>query len=195
MVLAPLLSLSHVHDASPSGISLRAEPASAVRLDRAGGPGRSSRSATGRSVLGPAPVGPARSMAAIDGAVEPATTLPPTTTTARPRPKPTPTTVRRAAVRRPTTTVRPATTTTAPPANVEEGGASYFVAPAGTCAHRRAPMGTTIRVISVATGRSVTCRVADRGPFSSGRVIDLARDDFARLASTTAGVIQVRLEW
>ena len=40
-----------------------------------------------------------------------------------------------------------------------------------TCAHRRHPFGSTLRVTK--GGRSITCRVTDRGPFTRGRVIDL----------------------
>jgi rare lipoprotein A len=40
-----------------------------------------------------------------------------------------------------------------------------------TCAHRRYPFGSMLRV--TAGGRSITCRVTDRGPFARGRVIDL----------------------
>lgn len=194
MVLVPLLSLSHVRDAGPSGVTLRA--ADALGADRLGGGDRASRSAGARSHLALA-VSPARSLAEIDAAVGPVTTLAPTTTVRpKPRPKTTPTTVKRT-VRHTATTVRRATTTTttAPPANVQEGGASYFSAPAGTCAHRTAPMGTMLTVISLTTGKRVTCRVADRGPYASGRIVDLAKDTFAQLANTTTGVIPVRVEW
>ena len=40
-----------------------------------------------------------------------------------------------------------------------------------TCAHRRHPFGSTLRV--TAGEKSITCRVTDRGPFVRGRVIDL----------------------
>jgi rare lipoprotein A len=40
-----------------------------------------------------------------------------------------------------------------------------------TCAHRRHPFGSTLRVTM--GGRSISCRVTDRGPFVRGRVIDL----------------------
>src|ERR1041384_2861177 len=40
-----------------------------------------------------------------------------------------------------------------------------------TCAHKRHPFGTTLRV--AVGGKSITCRVTDRGPFVRGRVIDL----------------------
>ena len=40
-----------------------------------------------------------------------------------------------------------------------------------TCAHRRHPFGSMLRV--TAGEKSITCRVTDRGPFARGRVIDL----------------------
>src|SRR6187402_1192016 len=40
-----------------------------------------------------------------------------------------------------------------------------------TCAHNRHPFGSMLRI--TAGGRSITCRVTDRGPFIRGRVIDL----------------------
>ena len=40
-----------------------------------------------------------------------------------------------------------------------------------TCAHRRHPFGSTLRVTM--GGKSISCRVTDRGPFVRGRVIDL----------------------
>ena len=46
-----------------------------------------------------------------------------------------------------------------------------FNAHAMTCAHKRHPFGTMLRV-SVGQ-RSIMCRVTDRGPFVRGRVIDL----------------------
>ena len=42
-----------------------------------------------------------------------------------------------------------------------------------TAAHRSLPFGTMVKVTHRATGRSVVVRINDRGPFISGRVIDL----------------------
>lgn len=122
--------------------------------------------------------------------LEPTTTTttapppPPTTTTVKPRPKPTT-----------TTTAKPTTTTTTAPPNMQTGTASWFQAPAGTCAHRTLPMGTALRVTNLANGLQVTCRVADRGPFVGGRIVDLDREDFDAIASASQGVISVRIEW
>jgi rare lipoprotein A len=43
-----------------------------------------------------------------------------------------------------------------------------------TCAHRRYPFGTVLKVTNVANGKAVDCTVNDRGPFVSGRDIDLS---------------------
>ncbi len=50
-----------------------------------------------------------------------------------------------------------------------------FQPQAMTAAHRSLPFGTRVRVTHVSTGRSVVVRINDRGPFTKGRVIDLAR--------------------
>jgi len=43
-----------------------------------------------------------------------------------------------------------------------------------TAAHRTRPFGSHVTVTSHATGRSVTVRINDRGPFIKGRCIDLS---------------------
>ena len=122
-----------------------------------------------------------------------------TTTTAAPPPPTTAPAVVRAAVVRPrpttTTTARPTTTTTTAPPRTQTGQASWFQAPAGTCAHRTLPFGTVLTVTNLGNGRTVQCRVADRGPYVAGRIIDLDREDFERIASASQGVISVRISW
>jgi rare lipoprotein A len=63
-----------------------------------------------------------------------------------------------------------------------------------TAAHRSLRFGTRVRVISVRSGRSVVVRINDRGPFISGRIIDLSRPAAARLDMLSTGVMRVRLE-
>jgi rare lipoprotein A len=43
-----------------------------------------------------------------------------------------------------------------------------------TAAHPSLPFGTRLRVTNVATGRSVTVRVNDRGPYVAGRIVDVS---------------------
>jgi rare lipoprotein A len=43
-----------------------------------------------------------------------------------------------------------------------------------TAAHRTLPFGTRVTVVNRRNGRSAVVRINDRGPFVSGRVIDLS---------------------
>jgi len=64
-----------------------------------------------------------------------------------------------------------------------------------TCAHRRLPFGTRVRVTHVGNGRSVTCRINDRGPHAStGKAIDLSRGTADAIGMRRAGTARVRLE-
>lgn len=63
-----------------------------------------------------------------------------------------------------------------------------------TAAHPTLPFGTRLRVTSVATGRSVTVRVNDRGPFIPGRVVDLSYSAAERLGMLERGVAKVKLD-
>ncbi|HEX6262949.1 MAG TPA: septal ring lytic transglycosylase RlpA family protein [Actinomycetota bacterium] len=60
-----------------------------------------------------------------------------------------------------------------------------------TTAHRHLPCGTRLRVEH--GGRGVTVTVTDRGPFVPGRIIDLSRAAFARLAPLEEGLVEVRV--
>ena len=42
-----------------------------------------------------------------------------------------------------------------------------------TCAHRTLPFGTRILIENPRTGKSVIVEVIDRGPYASGRIIDV----------------------
>jgi rare lipoprotein A len=63
-----------------------------------------------------------------------------------------------------------------------------------TAAHRTLPFGTRVRVTNVATGRSVTVRVNDRGPFISGRVVDVSYSAAETLGIIDRGVAMVKLD-
>ncbi len=60
-----------------------------------------------------------------------------------------------------------------------------------TAAHRTLPFGSQVRVTNQRTGRSVTVRITDRGPFVRGRVIDLS--PAAARAIGVAGIAPVTL--
>lgn len=147
------------------------------------------------------------------------TTLPPPTT-AKPKPKPTPTTVKKATVttakKTPPTTAKKAapaatantpTTMSARPmpaaggsANSEEGRASWYDAKYHAsnpwlCAHKTIPKGTVLTVTNVNTGASITCEVGDRGPYVEGRILDLSKYAFSRLANPSSGLVWVKITW
>jgi rare lipoprotein A len=82
-----------------------------------------------------------------------------------------------------------------PPRPSQTGQASWYPAPAGTCAHQTLPLGTVVTVTDLANGRSVTCRVEDRGPYQNNRIIDLSESTFSQLAPPSVGVIEVRITW
>ncbi len=74
------------------------------------------------------------------------------------------------------------------------GLASWFRSAPQTAAHRVFPFGTRLRVVRADTGSSTIVRVADRGPFLPGRIVDLSADAFRALAPLGKGVIAVRIE-
>jgi rare lipoprotein A len=62
-----------------------------------------------------------------------------------------------------------------------------------TAAHRTLPFGTWVQVTKVETGKRVTVRINDRGPFIEGRIIDLSYGAARELAMIGEGTADVRL--
>jgi rare lipoprotein A len=81
-------------------------------------------------------------------------------------------------------------------ANAEAGLASYYHGHGArgemTCAHRTRPIGSMVTVSHA--GRSIRCRVNDRGPFVRGRVIDVSISAARALGMIGAGIVNVSLE-
>ncbi len=63
-----------------------------------------------------------------------------------------------------------------------------------TCAHRTLPFGTILLVTNLGNTKSVTVRVTDRGPFISGRIVDLSRGAAAALDMLDTGTALVSLK-
>ena len=63
-----------------------------------------------------------------------------------------------------------------------------------TAAHKTLPFGTKVKVTNLDNGKSVVVRINNRGPYSKGRVIDLSKAAFSRIASISKGVTRVKLE-
>jgi rare lipoprotein A len=60
-----------------------------------------------------------------------------------------------------------------------------------TCAHRAHPFGSWLEVTDLDSGRRVTVRVTDRGPFVKGRVVDLSLAAARALGMVERGLARV----
>lgn len=117
-------------------------------------------------------------------------------------PSATATTRTTAPTKAPTSTATAAPTTTVP-AGAQTCGASYYDTgtttangeafnPDGlTAASKTLPFNTRVKVTNLANGKSVVVRINDRGPYVTGRCLDLARGAFSQIASLSAGVLTV----
>jgi rare lipoprotein A len=81
-------------------------------------------------------------------------------------------------------------------AYAENGLASYYGGRGHhgemTCAHRTRPLGSFVTVNHA--GRSIRCRVNDRGPFMRGRIIDVSLSAARALGMMRSGVVRVSVE-
>jgi rare lipoprotein A (peptidoglycan hydrolase) len=62
-----------------------------------------------------------------------------------------------------------------------------------TAASKTLPLGSHVRVMNPDTGRSVVVRINDRGPFVSGRSLDLSHGAAQRIGLTGKGVGRVQV--
>ena len=63
-----------------------------------------------------------------------------------------------------------------------------------TAAHRTLPLGTTARITHVNNKKSVIVRINDRGPFKSGRILDVAHAVAIALDFEKEGTALVKIE-
>ncbi|HEX2056684.1 MAG TPA: septal ring lytic transglycosylase RlpA family protein [Nitrospiraceae bacterium] len=63
-----------------------------------------------------------------------------------------------------------------------------------TAAHRKLPLGTLVRVVNLVNGKQVDVRINDRGPYVTGRILDLSYAAAAELGMVEAGTSVVHLE-
>ncbi len=63
-----------------------------------------------------------------------------------------------------------------------------------TAAHKTLPLGTLVKVVRTDNGKSVVVRLNDRGPFVSGRIIDLSYRAAHALDMLGSGTAPVRIE-
>ncbi len=81
-----------------------------------------------------------------------------------------------------------------PYSNRKAADGSVFDQNAMTAAHRTLPMGTTVRVTNLATGQSAIVKITDRGPFVSGRILDLSLGAAKATGLYRMGVAKVKVE-
>ncbi len=95
------------------------------------------------------------------------------------------------------------------PKNIFVGGASYYAKKFQgrktsngeifsnfemTCAHRKLPFNTMLKVTNQKTGISTIVRVNDRGPYKKNRIIDLSEQAARIVGSYMHGVTRVKIE-
>lgn len=96
--------------------------------------------------------------------------------------------------------------TSTTPATGASCGASYYtsgsVTASGeafntndfTAAHKTLPFGTKVKVTNTANGKTTIVRINDRGPFVSGRCLDLSRAAMSAVGGLSSGVITVKYQ-
>jgi uncharacterized protein YabE (DUF348 family) len=78
---------------------------------------------------------------------------------------------------------------------VHTGAASWYAYTGELCAANPwLPMGSYVRVTNRDNGKSVIVKINDRGPFGNGRIIDLDKVAFGKIASLGAGVANIKME-
>lgn len=63
-----------------------------------------------------------------------------------------------------------------------------------TAAHKELPFGTMIRVTRLDNNKSVVLRVNDRGPFISGRIVELSKVAAQKIGLIRDGIAEVKVE-
>jgi rare lipoprotein A len=63
-----------------------------------------------------------------------------------------------------------------------------------TAAHRSLPLRSLVRVTNLGNGRSVICRITDRGPVSQSLLIDVSPSVADELDMKRAGIVKVAIE-
>jgi rare lipoprotein A len=64
-----------------------------------------------------------------------------------------------------------------------------------TAAHKTLPLPSMVEVTNLETGKRITVRVNDRGPFVQGRIIDLSRAAAMKLGIYDHGTAKVRVKY
>ena len=63
-----------------------------------------------------------------------------------------------------------------------------------TCAHKKLPFGTRLKVTNKKNGKSIIVTVTDRGPYIKGRIVDLSVAAAKEIDMLRSGVAPVEIE-
>ena len=63
-----------------------------------------------------------------------------------------------------------------------------------TCAHRKLPFGTLVKVTNPKNGKSTVVRVNDRGPYGKRAKIDLSKAAARNIGMLSIGILKVEME-
>jgi len=74
---------------------------------------------------------------------------------------------------------------------MQTASGSRFDAYAPTAAHPSLPFGTRLLVTNRDNGKQTIVMINDRGPYYGGRIIDLSRGSFSKIASPSQGIARV----
>ena len=64
-----------------------------------------------------------------------------------------------------------------------------------TAAHRTLPFGTLVLIVAQRTGRSAVVRITDRGPFITGRIIDVSQIAARQLHISGLAQVCLKIVW
>ena len=64
-----------------------------------------------------------------------------------------------------------------------------------TAAHKTLPFGTKVTIKNLKNGKTVKVRINDRGPFVTGRIIDLSKSAAQTIAMVNDGVVSVQIKY
>ena len=62
-----------------------------------------------------------------------------------------------------------------------------------TAAHRTLPLGSHIQVTNLSNGKRITLKVTDRGPYKTGRILDVSQGAAKALGMLKSGTAKVRI--
>lgn len=71
---------------------------------------------------------------------------------------------------------------------------SRFDPNAMTAAHKTLKCGTWVKVTNLSNEKSVIVKINDRGPYVKGRIIDLSRAAFGKIAPLSQGLTRVKVQ-